>query len=270
LPFRAWVVEESMDANVSAIVARPVAGPIIVDARKIVRFLWLWWTLIVVEGAAYAIAVAEGVDLKRWTPFVRLVDLNDELTIPSWYSATLMATAALLLFAHAAIARRDDRPAARRWFFLGVIFIYMSLDETSQIHELGNYVQLLHPFTGALAYAWVVIAIPVVVVLGLFFLPFVLRLPSHFRNRVLVAGFVYVGGALGMEMVQAFIATHGYPPLAWATESIIEEGGEIAGLTLFVRALLLALAAGPPILVGWRSERPNSSPASEPAPSGSP
>jgi hypothetical protein len=78
----------------------------------------------------------------------------------------------------------------------------MSLDETATLHE-----KLLHPVRNALHaegffyFAWVIPG--ALFVLGFLAVTFgfLRRLAADTRRRFLVAGFIYVSGSLGMEMV---------------------------------------------------------------------
>jgi hypothetical protein len=61
---------------------------------------------------------------------------------------------------------------------------------------------------------------------------------------MIVAGCVYVAGALGMELVGgAWAAKHGQDNLVYSLLTTVEEGLELTGLVLFIRTLLDNLAA---------------------------
>ena len=84
---------------------------------------------------------------------------------------------------------------------------------------------------------------------GAFFLPFLRALPAKLAARFVLAGAVYVGSAVGLEMV-AVAMQLGYKAKEgggydWPTLGLValEEGGEMAGVALFVWALLGHLRA---------------------------
>ncbi len=86
--------------------------------------------------------------------------------------------------------------------FLSFTFLYLSLDELISIHE-----QLTMPLRagldlhGVFFLSWVIPAIIVVAVFTLIYIKFLWRLPVQTRWLFIVAGIIYVGGAVGIEML---------------------------------------------------------------------
>ncbi|MGI8575099.1 MAG: hypothetical protein ACR2MA_07090, partial [Egibacteraceae bacterium] len=78
--------------------------------------------------------------------------LGSEATVPAWYSSVLLLTGGALLIP---VARQ--RPA-ERWRFRGlaVIFVGLSIDETAQIHELGQGVMGLLGVTTDAFSVWII------------------------------------------------------------------------------------------------------------------
>jgi hypothetical protein len=75
-------------------------------------------------------------------------------------------------------------------------------------------------------------------VLVIVFLRFLLRQPPRTRNLMILAGFLYVGGAVGAEAVSGWVSQHwGF---GWTYEVVLtcEEVLEMVGATVFVSALL--------------------------------
>lgn len=161
-----------------------------------------------------------------------MFSLSFESNVPTWYASTLLAAAAVGL---AVIASRPTVVRRRQWWVLAAGFAFMSLDEAVELHEqLGGLVGT----GGVLYFDWIVVAGPVVLLLGLSFVPFLRDLDPPTRRRFVVAGAMYVGGALVMEL-----------PLGWWTERAgpdnlgyglidwVEESLELAGATLFVASV---------------------------------
>lgn len=170
----------------------------------------------------------------------RLFYVGNESNVPTWYSSAQLAMAALLLVAIAVDARARRAPFAKAWAFLALIFFYISLDEVSQIHEhWGMAFDGVVERQGIFFRRWVVAGIPIVLALGAFFSRFVFSLPVRTRNRMIVSGAVYVGAALGMELVEGWWFTHRTLGLTIELINTIEESGEMIGIALFVRTLLL-------------------------------
>jgi hypothetical protein len=146
----------------------------------------------------------------------------------------------VLLFACSArlatIARAERISHRRSWSVLAAIFAYLSLDEAIQIHE---FLAWLPPAqSGLLHFGWVIPGAAITLLIGLAFVPFVRSLASEARWRFLLAGAIYVGGALGMEPLLGWWAdTHGDDNLAYGVIDFVEESMELAGASLFLLAL---------------------------------
>lgn len=170
-------------------------------------------------------------------------DLDRELSVPTWYSMALLLVAALLLGA-VAVGRRAARdPFARHWAGLVIIFLLLSLDEGASLHGLPSQpLRAALDLPGFLYYAWVIPMSLAVVVFGLFYARFTGQLPARTRALFVTAGAVFVGGALGGEVVagayrSAFGIDGGY-----ATLALVEESLEMGGCILFIFAVADYLA----------------------------
>jgi hypothetical protein len=92
---------------------------------------------------------------------------------------------------------------------------------------------------GIFYYAWVVPAFALIVVLGFFFLRFAFWLPVKTRTSFFLAAFLFVGGAIGIELIGGwFDEVYGYDNLSYNLISTVEESFEMAGLIVFIRALV--------------------------------
>ncbi|MDH3421968.1 MAG: hypothetical protein OEN00_03190, partial [Gemmatimonadota bacterium] len=85
---------------------------------------------------------------------------------------------------------------------------------------------------------WVVPGLIALAALGVIFARFVLHLPPRSRVLFVVAGTVYVLGALGMEIVgRAYLAASD-DDLTYGIIATVEEILEMGGIVVFVYALL--------------------------------
>ena len=125
-----------------------------------------------------------------------------ESAIPSWYSSATLLVAALLLAVTALAVRTRKAPFSRHWAGLVAIFIVLSAEETVGFHELLNRVltEIFQP-QGLLYFPWVLPALALVVLFGLAYIPFLLALPARTGWLFVVAAAIYLGGALGIEVV---------------------------------------------------------------------
>ena len=92
---------------------------------------------------------------------------------------------------------------------------------------------------GVLNYPWVLVGGIVVILVALSLLPFLLRLDARTRNYFLASGAVYVGAAIGLELVESVIKeTSGSESIEMTLAISVEEGLEMLGVSLFIYALL--------------------------------
>lgn len=176
------------------------------------------------------------------TEFHRAFDANREKSFPNLYSAYALLFCSFLLGMVALARRTAGARYVVHWALLSVIFLYLSVDEALVIHE-----KLIAPLRSAfdtggfLRHAWVIPGIVAVLVLGLAYLRFVLDLPTRIRNLFVIAGIMYVGGALGMEMVGGYYLSVFGETLGEKLVTNTEESFEMLGVVVFIYALLLYL-----------------------------
>ena len=171
---------------------------------------------------------------------VRLFNLDAEANVPSWYSSSLLLLCSVLLgvIGQAKLLARD--PYATHWRFLAILFLGMSLDEAAGFHEmLARPLRSTLHVSGILYYAWVIPAAAAVLLIGLAYLRFLIALPHETRRLFVLAGGIYVGSALGLELVEGYWATvHGENNLTLRLIEAVEDVGEMFGLVVFLYALL--------------------------------
>jgi hypothetical protein len=183
----------------------------------------------------HALGVAHGpLDL------VPLLDLGAEAGLGAWYTSVLLLLAAALLALVGWVASARGQRFARHWLVLGAIFLLLSADETIQFHERVAWpIERVLRLKGAFLYGWVIPALAFLLVLGLSYFKFLAHLSPRTRRRFVLAGVIYVGGAVGLEMVEGVYATrHGNATGAYALLVAVEEVMEMSGVALFVAALL--------------------------------
>lgn len=173
----------------------------------------------------------------------RLFDLDQELAYPNWFSSLDMALSAVLL-ALLALAP-SEKVNARAYGWLAVIFAFLSSDEVVGTHEIvGEHLHALAHTSGALRFAWVIPVGALVAAVGACYVPFLLRLPRRRAAQYVVAGLIYVGGAIGMELVggKVYAAAGEVVTKRYVVCYHIEEILEMTGIILFNGALIEQLA----------------------------
>ena len=135
---------------------------------------------------------------------IRLFDLDRENNIPTYFSASLLLLAALLLSIIAALKRKSRDPYALQWTILAFTFAFLAVDEAAGVHELliRPTVELLGDrTTGIFYFAWVIPGMALTLFLALFFFKFMLHLPVQTRLFFVLAAIVYLEGAIGFELI---------------------------------------------------------------------
>jgi len=172
------------------------------------------------------------------------VDL--EHNIPTWFSSILLLTAALCLGSIAFVVKQTqtDKRTFRYWCLLALLFIGLSIDEVSQIHEypiepLRNALNA----GGLLYYTWVLPGILFVLAVPIYFWPLLKSLPREVRNGMILAGAIFVGGAIGVEMLSGLAADHSASAANEDTSLYVitvsvEEFMEMTGVIFFIFVLL--------------------------------
>lgn len=203
---------------------------------------------------------------------VRLFWLSGEQNLPAWFSSGLLWTAAVVLFAIAALQRASGRGGAVGWVMLGLVFTVLSIDEACSFHEATNAWTRGFFSRGDTLYAhpWVVGGAIASVAIAVAFLPFLRRLPASTRRTILLAGALYVTGALLCETLGSWLKAQpgSLARQLYRAEIVAEEGLEMAGALVFLYALLghlvgllgadlpTGIAAGPDCLRGPRRAPP--------------
>jgi hypothetical protein len=163
----------------------------------------------------------------------------------------------ILLAVIAAAAKNAGERGYLYWAGLSAIFLYLSADEGAEIHErflpLGRLMLNtigLSP-TGALARAWVVPAVLVTLIFVLVYLRFLFGLQSRTRRLFFAAGIIFLGGAVGVEMLTGlYLNTYGGAQSVALLQSAIrimlphmEELLEMLGVVLLAYALMSYISA---------------------------
>ncbi|PPS45317.1 hypothetical protein B1A85_03390 [Chroococcidiopsis sp. TS-821] len=169
-----------------------------------------------------------------------LFNLDRELNIPTLYAMGLLLVSSILL---AIIARakhvRGDRQV-RYWVALSIIFLGLAIDEITSLHErMTDPLRSAFNASGLLHYTWIVPGIIFVLLCFLAFAKFLKDLPSKTRQLILVAGTIFVSGAIGIEAIGGYYAQiYGEQNMGYAVIAGIEEFFEMLGVIIFIYALL--------------------------------
>jgi hypothetical protein len=195
-----------------------------------------------------------------------LTAVDSEWNVPAWFSSMLLGVIGLLMVLLGSHKARLGERHARSWQSLGAIFVALSMDEACGFHErlIGPMRELLGA-GGIFHFAWVIPGLMFAAVVGLLYLRFLLDLPKRTRWLFITAAALYLGGALGVEMLDgAYASAYGEENLGYRVLTAIEELLEMSGAVLMMYALLdyigdhrptaqAKLEVAPAAARGWRS-----------------
>jgi hypothetical protein len=173
-----------------------------------------------------------------------LFDLDKEWNLPTIFSALLLFAASALLAMIATEGRRIRARGFRHWMALAAIFSFLGADELFSIHNSAKrlvpvWFKQISLFNLHWDLRWVVVGIPVTFVIVVLFVPFVLRLPRRTACGFIIAGTVYIGAAIGLEMIGGWwIGTHTKDNWTYASLAVFEETLEMVGAVIFLNVLL--------------------------------
>jgi hypothetical protein len=171
--------------------------------------------------------------------FLHKLSVNEENNLPTWYSSSALLLSAMLLAVIGLANKREDNLYTLHWLGLAAIFLYLSLDEAASLHEysassLMPMLETIGYFHGFLYFSWVIFGAIFVLIVALAFLRFLAALPVQTRSLFLIAGTLYVGGALGIEMLEArHLYIYGHKDFSYMMFAAGEEGLEILGVVVF-------------------------------------
>src|ERR671910_2782961 len=235
-------------------------------AKTIVRTIIIAVLFITLAGIAARFALYMWDDVKFLEP-LRIFDVGEERSIPTWFESILFLLCSILLAVVAVASKQRNDRYSLHWNVLSIILLLLSLDEVASIHEaIGQQSErLLHSITGltpggAITFFWVVPGSIFVVIVLLAYLRFLADLPRSTRRLFLFAGALFVLGALGLEMLTAQVmsssgsianwvasssggmvgqeSASAIPKILKGLQTCVEEMFEMLGLTAFVYALL--------------------------------
>jgi len=213
---------------------------LIIPARKV--FIWL----LAILGILLVLHIFGQYlwHISGWTYLSFYIDrfnMNEEVSIPTWFATILLLVSSGLLWTIGTIKTFIKDVFAKYWKVLSGIFLFLSIDEGSSIHEILSVLigTSLGIESGIFYYAWVIPVLFLLVVLGFWFFKFWQNLFSSTRWLVFWAGLLYISGAIGVEMLGSYYATKlgGYD-FNYFLLVAVEEGLEKLGIIIFIYALI--------------------------------
>lgn len=202
--------------------------------------------VLVIFSAGFTLAHIAGWEMrgnKTWLNtvmfFIDEFNMDNEHVLQSYFSGLLLLIPAALLLVIAAWKQKTKAPFAIQWALLGLIFLYMTVDEVIQIHEnwdvpLSNLISS----KGYFYIDWVRSAVILVAIFGLLYLRFFFNLPRRTMLLFGLSGAVYLMGVLGLEMLAGeYVSTYQQWGYDYGMLVAREETLEMLGMSLFIFTL---------------------------------
>lgn len=173
----------------------------------------------------------------------QIFDVDEEDSFPTWFSAMLLLLTSVSLWVNARTLQSSDSSLVERWYLLSVGFLLLSIDEIAGMHETLNSLDIMGDMS------WTVPGAIIAGAAGLYFLPFLLKIPRALAIRFVIAGAIYLGGALGVEVLtDPYLENDELNTLPYNLWTAVEEGMEMGGVLVFLGGLFPLLRTNAPDL----------------------
>lgn len=201
--------------------------------QKIVWFLSLSAVLM---GVLHLIGCVPMFFMGRCTP-LGFLSMDGEQNLPTLFSVMLLWICSLLTggiaWANKSVGWRQMLP----WAGLALAFFLMGADEMMQFHE--RFSEPIRQVLGercAFRFAWVLPFSLLTLFFAAIYLRFFMHLPRGTRRLVFGAAVLFVGGAIGVEVIGgAWVQAHGKSAFYYLLV-MAEELMEMSGAILFIYA----------------------------------
>lgn len=210
--------------------------------NKIIVSLVVAWLTLWLANAIQDITIwLTGTSAKIW-----VLDLDFEESFYTWFSNVMLSAAAFMCFFLSLKDHGQTKNVKTQWRILGSLFFLLSADEMLSFHErISGILSTSFTTSGMFEFAWVIPALVIIPIFFFLFLPFIRHLHTHVSYTIIIAGAIFVFGAVGMEMIAGiFISENNFQDDVFTSPMYrflvnIEEGLEVLGVIVFIKALLM-------------------------------
>jgi len=172
--------------------------------------------------------------------FFYLFDAADENNVPAVFTTLILFVSSVLLFLIYRMRDRQVQQIKKYWLLLSLIFLFLSTDELVSIHEQFNGIAKLLPgdIPGYSRFAWVLLYGFLVLLGRIAFTRFLFKVPVKSRKLFILSGCTYVIAAVIFEFPEGYMAEVYGVDYKYFLLCSLEEFLEMAGIILFIYALL--------------------------------
>ncbi len=197
------------------------------------------FVIILIIAQVFGLVMKFIFDHGRLYGLIPFIDFNAEQNLPTLFSTFLLifSSISFLLLWH---VQRGEERKSWIWLMFTIIFLFLACDEFCEIHEnLSEPFHLLFNTSGLLYYAWVIPYGLAAIIILLFAFPLWLKMPDKIKIYTALAAFLFLMGAVGMEMLggRRYEMLDDQLDLGCGILATIEESLEMFGLVLLIYAL---------------------------------
>ena len=170
---------------------------------------------------------------------LELFDPGSETSITTSFAVLNLLISSVLIFVIYRHARSQNDSMAFHWLALSIIFFGLSIDEGAEIHERAGH-RFFHFVDVGLpvieTHSWLLAGVLFTALVGLFFIPFLLKLDMRTRFLFMLSGTIFLAGAIVIEFTEAlaiFEGSYQLEDLTLRIRRVAEEGCELLGIAIF-------------------------------------
>jgi hypothetical protein len=167
------------------------------------------------------------------------LDVSSEISICNYFSSLNLILASFFLYLIYLNEKANQFKGFNYWLLLSIIFLIMSIDESVGFSEILYGVQEKIENRGTISEAVDVMSIfriTIVAALAIIFFPFIKLLKKQIFRNFFIAGFVYLMGSVGFDIIGSVMLHSGIVEindLLNLIRRLFEEGFEMFGIVIF-------------------------------------
>ena len=167
--------------------------------------------------------------------FSNIFNVGEESTIPTWFSLLILLMSAVICGFIAYTKYKRKETYRMHWAFVGLVFLFLSIDEVALMHEQIIDAITRNDTSGGIG-GWYIYAAVAVALVAIPLMRFWWQVPNKTKYLLVASAFVYLFGAVFLDVWGGNYVGQGF-----LHEGIIvgiEELFEMIGACLFVYVLL--------------------------------
>jgi len=173
-------------------------------------------------------------------PLVHYFSMDEEVNVPTWFTVVLLAATGLVT----ADLLHVEPSRGRRWAWglIAFVLLYLSIDEMTSFHEhlgasLEEHFRSIAdlPFNG-----WIAFYGPLALLVAAVVVPLLRGLPGGTLRLMVLAGILYVVGAVGFEAIAGLLEDQGFDRATFVGQLAVlgEESLEMIAVLVFLVAVV--------------------------------